>query len=166
MTATSLSNAKAAQFMNRTASYSTHGSRRGYVDDGVPVETSASESYHALNAQFEAIRVELTEIRRACDAKPGKGIASWEKSDDPRRRAAYPRAKYLVDQYQIVRKKLIALKPARDKVKLPPRHLDDVIKDTAREMLGEKIWDQVLAEAKKKWARIVMAEEQKERGKY
>ncbi len=166
MAATSLNNAKAAQFMSRTASYSTHGSRRGYVDDGVPVETSGSESYQALNAQFEAIRIELTALRKSCGVKPGGKTTSWDKSSDPRRRAAYPRARYLAAQYEIVKNKLVALRPAKEKVRLPPRHFEDVMRDTAREMLGDMIWDQVLAEAKKRWARFVMAEEQKERGKY
>ena len=33
----SLNNAKAAQFMERTASFSTHGSRRGFVDIELPI---------------------------------------------------------------------------------------------------------------------------------
>ena len=31
----SLNNPNKEHFMNRTGSYSTHGSRRGFVDDGV-----------------------------------------------------------------------------------------------------------------------------------
>ena len=33
----SLNNPNKEHFMNRTGSYSTHGSRRGFVDDGIPV---------------------------------------------------------------------------------------------------------------------------------
>ena len=32
----SLNNPNKEHFMNRTGSYSTHGSRRGFVDDGIP----------------------------------------------------------------------------------------------------------------------------------
>lgn len=59
----SLNNAKAADFMKRTSSYSTHGSRRGYVDNGRHiVETDYNRE--ALIVQKLKLQKEIADFRR------------------------------------------------------------------------------------------------------
>ena len=59
----SLNNPSKEHFMNRTGSYSTHGSRRGFVDDGVAVESN-DENRQALVYRIEAINKVITDFKR------------------------------------------------------------------------------------------------------
>ena len=59
----SLNNPNKEHFMNRTGSYSTHGSRRGFVDDGVAVESN-DENRQALVYRIGAINKVITDFKR------------------------------------------------------------------------------------------------------
>jgi len=63
-----LNNATAAQFMGRVASFSTHGSRRGYSDLGEALDDSQlnpySERIGILARRLSVIRTEITALRR------------------------------------------------------------------------------------------------------
>lgn len=59
----SLNNAKAADFMERTSQYSTHGSRRGYVDHGRHIlETDYNRE--ALIVQKVELQQKIADFRR------------------------------------------------------------------------------------------------------
>ena len=59
----SLNNSKAADFMKRTSQYSTHGSRRGYVDNGRHIlETDYNRE--ALIVQKLELEKQIADFRR------------------------------------------------------------------------------------------------------
>ena len=69
----SLNNPKAADFMKRVSSYSTHGSRRGFVDMGSHlVETDYNRE--ALVLQKTQLQFEITEFRAKHKIPPKKKI--------------------------------------------------------------------------------------------
>jgi len=69
----SLNNPNKEHFMNRTGSYSTHGSRRGFVDDGIPVESN-DQNRQAIIHRIEAINKVITDFKRKHGIKQTKRV--------------------------------------------------------------------------------------------
>ena len=69
----SLNNPNKEHFMNRTGSYSTHGSRRGFVDDGIPVESN-DQNRQAIIYRIEAINKVITDFKRKYGIKQTKRV--------------------------------------------------------------------------------------------
>ena len=59
----SLNNPNKEQFIKRTGSYSTHGSRRGFVDDGVEVESN-DQNRQAIVYRIQVINKTITDFKR------------------------------------------------------------------------------------------------------
>jgi hypothetical protein len=84
MSSYSLGNAKAGQFMAREASYSTHGSRRGFVDIDLPIPESqlsdASETLNALLQRKQELSLAISNNRHILGIKKGKPLKTYANS--------------------------------------------------------------------------------------
>lgn len=59
----SLNNGKAADFMKRTSSFSTRGSRRGFVDDGIYITDVDDKNRIALSHQLDLLQDQRKEAK-------------------------------------------------------------------------------------------------------
>ena len=85
----SLNNAKAEQFKKRTGSFSTHGSRRGFVDLALPIPkdqlNSAIDSYNAMKDELSLLKIQHAEGcqevgfqgRSAGSGRGGVSLRKW-----------------------------------------------------------------------------------------
>tara|TARA_R100001463_G_scaffold129975_1_gene189092 strand:- start:7155 stop:7637 length:483 start_codon:yes stop_codon:yes gene_type:complete len=80
----SLNNPNKEHFMNRTGSYSTHGSRRGFVDDGVAVESN-DENRQALVYRIEVINKVITDFKRKYGIKQEQRVLQLPEMGKTRR---------------------------------------------------------------------------------
>ena len=81
----SLNNPNKEHFMNRTGSYSTHGSRRGFVDDGIPVESN-DQNRQALVYRITAINKVITDFKRKYGIKQEQRVLQLLEMGKTRRR--------------------------------------------------------------------------------
>ena len=81
----SLNNPNKEHFMNRTGSYSTHGSRRGFVDDGIPVESN-DQNRQALVYRITAINKVITDFKRKYGIKQEQSVLQLPEMGKTRRR--------------------------------------------------------------------------------
>jgi len=80
----SLNNPNKEHFMNRTGSFSTHGSRRGFVDDGVAVESN-DQNRQALIHRIEAINKVITDFKRKYGIKQEQRVLQLPEMGKTRR---------------------------------------------------------------------------------
>jgi len=81
----SLNNPNKEHFMNRTGSYSTHGSRRGFVDDGISVESN-DQNRQAIIYRIEAINKVITDFKRKYGIKQEQRVLQLLEMGKTRRR--------------------------------------------------------------------------------
>jgi len=70
----SFNSPKGEQFIKRTANYSTHGSRRGFVDDGTYVESKNTDR-KALARHIDFINKQIHAFREKYKVPYGKNIS-------------------------------------------------------------------------------------------
>jgi hypothetical protein len=82
MSSYSLTSAKKEQFMDRSGSFSTHGSRRGFVDIDLPIHES---QMHSLEDEREEIAgrklkisLKISENRKLLGIRKGKQLRVYE----------------------------------------------------------------------------------------
>lgn len=151
----SLNNAKAQQFMSRVADYSTHGSRRGFVDVNLPIPAdqcgSPEDMLRIIHKRKKELSLEISKNRRLLGVKPGKKLAllkhiavrgEYMGSKDMSRLLL--KTINMANEFQELESKYLKLK-AEVKPKIAKRAGQDAFIDSARELLPDHlyraIWD-------------------------
>lgn len=151
-----LSNSDKQQFIDRSGSYSTHGSRRGFVDIDLPMPedqlADASNEWLVLSERKQTMTLQLSEYRKKLGIGAGKQLKKYENAA---RSGVYKNSKNLSDlllEAMELAKECAALELRMKEVKLrmpkePPRADAARFIDAARELLPSHLYQAIWVRA-------------------
>ena len=130
----SFNSPKGEQFIKRTANYSTHGSRRGFVDDGTYVESKNTDR-KALARHIAFLNEQIHAFRKKYKVPYGKNISQLFRKGKTRARIpvdTYNAMCELIKHKNELQEELLSI-PKPKKIRISTKSLSHIIIDVYRE---------------------------------
>ena len=130
----SFNSPKGEQFIKRTANYSTHGSRRGFVDDGTYVESKNTDR-KALARHIDFLNEQIHAFRKKYKVPYGKNISQLFRKGKTRARIpvdTYNAMCELIKHKNELQEELLSI-PKPKKIRISTKSLSHIIIDVYRE---------------------------------
>lgn len=151
----SLTNAKAGRFMERVSEFSTHGSRRGFVDDGEYV-LGLDNNRYALAHQCQMLCDRLAEMRKELGVPKRKSLKRFKPSSN-KHLPLYQKALETAEEAE----RLNLLLAEIPKENSPPRDFKEACLDCWREeypdmanIIEQRAREKIAKEARRSWRDI------------
>tara|TARA_R110000822_G_scaffold67740_2_gene164810 strand:- start:317 stop:805 length:489 start_codon:yes stop_codon:yes gene_type:complete len=155
----SLNNPNKEQFIKRTGSYSTHGSRRGFVDDGIKVESN-DENRQALVHKLMLNNKIITDFRKKYRIASKKRIALLPYLGKTRSRIPEDEYNRICDLIKLKKDLEQEIKKyKKPKGKNVPKKTHAIMVEIYKEKFGREINEAIYLEALKRRAILMQKKE-------